>query len=94
MAATSIWSGIGWDVSEQKKTLRNLESVQVHLRTLILTISDLVWLKDPEGVYLNCNPAFERLYDAREAEIVGKTDDDFVDPELRQFLPGERSGRH
>jgi PAS domain S-box-containing protein len=78
--------GIGLDVSEQKKTLRHLESVQVHLRTLIGTIPDLVWLKDSEGVYLNCNPAFERLYGAREVEIVGKTDDDFVDPELANFF--------
>ena len=78
--------GIGLDVSEQKKTLRNLESIQVHLRTLIRTIPDLVWLKDPEGVYLNCNPAFERFFGAREAEIVGKTDYDFVDPELANFF--------
>ncbi|BDQ34829.1 PAS domain-containing hybrid sensor histidine kinase/response regulator [Pseudodesulfovibrio portus] len=53
-----------------------------HLRTLVETIPDLVWLKDVNGVFLSCNQRFERLYGAPEAEIVGKTDYDFVDREL------------
>ena len=31
---------------------------------------DLVWLKDPDGVYLSCNPRLERFFGATEAEIV------------------------
>jgi PAS domain S-box-containing protein len=49
------------------------------LRTLIDTLPDLVWLKDPEGVYLACNRRFEQLFGAPEQAIVGKTDYDFVD---------------
>jgi diguanylate cyclase (GGDEF)-like protein/PAS domain S-box-containing protein len=52
------------------------------LRTLLNTIPDLIWLKDSEGVYLLCNPMFERFFGAKEEEIVGKTDYDFVDKEL------------
>ena len=48
------------------------------LETTFAAIPDLVWLKDPNGVYLNCNPPFERLFGAKKAEIVGKTDYDFV----------------
>ena len=59
-----------------------LESERTLLRTLIDTIPDLVWLKDPDGVYLACNSRFESMYGAREEEIVGKTDYDFVDKEL------------
>jgi PAS domain S-box-containing protein len=55
---------------------------EARLRILVRTIPDLVWLKDPEGVYLSCNPAFERFFGAGEAAIVGKTDYDFVDREL------------
>ena len=51
------------------------------LRTLLHTIPDLVWLKDENGVYIACNRMFERFYGASEAEIVGKTDYDFVDRE-------------
>ncbi len=63
-----------------------LESERTFLRTLIDTIPDLVWLKDPDGVYLACNSHFERLYGAKEEEIVGKTDYDFVDKELADLF--------
>ncbi|MBF0506942.1 MAG: PAS domain S-box protein [Nitrospirae bacterium] len=49
------------------------------LRILFQTIPDLIWLKDPDGVYLSCNTMFERLFGAGETDIVGKTDYDFVD---------------
>ncbi|MBK1719798.1 PAS domain S-box protein [Thiocystis violacea] len=78
--------GVGVDISEQQTTLNALEGVRTHLKTLIGTIPDLVWVKDPDGVYLNCNPAFERLYDTPETGIVGKTDNDFVPAELAEFF--------
>ncbi len=56
------------------------------LKTLVSTIPDLVWLKDANGVYLSCNPMFEKLYGHPEAEIVGKTDYDFVSSELADFF--------
>lgn len=59
-----------------------LESERAYLRTLISTIPDLIWLKNAAGVYLACNPAFERFFGARENEIVGKTDYDFVAADL------------
>jgi len=60
--------------------------VETNLRTLINTIPDPVWLKSPQGVYLSCNGAFERLYGTMEAEIVGRTDYDFVDAGLADFF--------
>ncbi len=57
-----------------------LEVERARLHTLVSTIPDLVWLKDPNGVYLYCNPKFEQLYGAKESDIVGKTDYDFVEP--------------
>jgi diguanylate cyclase (GGDEF)-like protein/PAS domain S-box-containing protein len=50
------------------------------------TIPDLIWLKDVEGIYLACNPMFERFFGAKEAQILGKTDFDFVDAQLAQFF--------
>jgi diguanylate cyclase (GGDEF)-like protein/PAS domain S-box-containing protein len=52
------------------------------LHTLINTIPDLIWLKDVDGIYRACNPRFERFFGAREKDIVGKSDYDFVDKEL------------
>jgi PAS domain S-box-containing protein len=71
---------------DQQQLLTQLESERAQLRTLVQTIPDLIWLKDPAGVYLSCNPAFERFFGAREAEIVGKTDYDFVPQDLADFF--------
>ncbi len=56
------------------------------LKNVIRTIPDLIWLKDPDGVYLTCNPRFERLYGATEAQIRGRTDFDFVPRETAEFF--------
>ncbi len=69
-----------------RQTLGSLEFEQVQMRTLVATIPALIWLKDIQGVYLACNPPFERLYGAREAEILGKTDYDFVDQKTADFF--------
>jgi len=70
--------------SEQqlKTTLNDYMIAHAQLHTLLHTIPDLIWLKDPNGVYLACNRRFESLYGAKEADIVGKTDYDFVDKKL------------
>lgn len=65
---------------------RELRESEAQLRTLVQTIPDLVWLKDPEGVYLGCNAQFERFFGAKAPEIVGKTDYDFVEEELGDFF--------
>jgi PAS domain S-box-containing protein len=74
------------DISEIKRAEEDLRRSEGHLRTLVRTIPDLVWLKDKDGVYLSCNQIFERLFGATAAEIVGKTDYDFVDRELADFF--------
>jgi len=56
------------------------------LRTLLDTLPHLIWLKDPKGIYLACNQRFEQFFGAREQDIVGKTDYDFVDKELADFF--------
>jgi PAS domain S-box-containing protein len=51
-------------------------------RLILETIPDLLWLKDSEGKYIMCNPNFAAFFGAKEAEISGKTDYDFVDSTL------------
>ncbi|MCX7192256.1 MAG: EAL domain-containing protein [Proteobacteria bacterium] len=74
-------------MSEQALRHREaLENSRQHaeslLRLIVQTIPDLIWLKDADGIYLSCNPMFERFFGALEADIVGKTDYDFVDRKL------------
>ncbi|OGS90245.1 MAG: hypothetical protein A2Z95_02400 [Gallionellales bacterium GWA2_60_18] len=56
------------------------------LRTMIDTLPDLVWLKDAEGAYLACNKRFEQFFGAKEQDIVGRTDYDFVDKPTADFF--------
>ncbi|MCK9365228.1 MAG: EAL domain-containing protein [Syntrophales bacterium] len=71
-----------YSLEEQKKAEKALSNSKGLLHTLVQTIPDLIWLKDKDGVYLSCNSMFERFFGAGEADIVGKTDYDFVDREL------------
>lgn len=68
------------------EAITELEQSEALLRTLIEALPDLVWLKDPNGVYLACNPRFERFFGAKEDEILGKTDYDFIDKAQANFF--------
>jgi PAS domain S-box-containing protein len=84
--AYRAWLRHEQDIESRRQVQAELERERGLLQTLVRTIPDLVWLKDPDGVYLGCNPRFEQLYGKRQAEIVGKTDYDFVDKELADFF--------
>ena len=68
------------------RAAEELDAERAQLRALLDTLPDLVWLKDPQGVYLSCNRRFEQFFGAEEAAIIGKTDFDFVDRELAEFF--------
>jgi len=74
--------GIIQDVTERREAELAAESSESKFRVLVNAIPDLVWLKDPQGVFLTCNRQFERFMGRSEAEVIGKTDFDFVDHEL------------
>jgi PAS domain S-box-containing protein len=73
-------------VATLEKTETALKKSEGCLRSLIRTLPDLIWLKDRQGKYLFCNSRFEHYFGAREADIIGKTDYDFVEPELADFF--------
>ena len=67
------------DVSERLELSNTaLAETEARLRAVLHTIPDMVWAKDLAGIYLDCNPEFERFFGGTAAEIVGKTDYDFV----------------
>ncbi|KAB2927792.1 MAG: PAS domain S-box protein [Dechloromonas sp.] len=70
----------------ERQARQALAREHLHLQTLIDTLPDLVWLKDPDGVYLNCNRRFEDLYGVPEEALIGKTDFDFVDRAQAEFF--------
>jgi PAS domain S-box-containing protein len=65
---------------------RELDFERSLLRLLVGTLPAPVWLKDEQGRYVFCNERFESLYGATAAEIIGKTDYDFVDRAQADFF--------
>ena len=55
---------------------RELREANAQLRTLVDSSPDLIWLKDPNGVYLACNPKAARMIGRTTTDVIGKTDDD------------------
>jgi len=51
-----------------------LGNERAYLRALFDAIPDPVWMKNPDGVYLDCNTRLEQLLGVSKAQIVGKTD--------------------
>jgi two-component system, cell cycle sensor histidine kinase and response regulator CckA len=79
------------DIADHKQTKESLRKSERHLRALVQSIPDLIWSKNKDGVYLSCNPMFERFFGAREEDIIGKTDYAFVDRELADsFVENDR----
>lgn len=86
-------TGVLHDITLQKHFERELvrakekaEENQSRMHTLLNTIPDLVWLKDTEGIYLQCNKRFEDFFGSKQNEIIGKTDYDFVDKQTADYF--------
>jgi diguanylate cyclase (GGDEF)-like protein/PAS domain S-box-containing protein len=57
-----------------------LERERTQLRTLVESSPDVIWLKDPHGLYLACNARFEELLGRPRQDIVGRRDADLFAP--------------
>ncbi|SLM32492.1 putative Related to two-component system sensory/regulatory protein (Ntr family) [Desulfamplus magnetovallimortis] len=89
---------LGYNFNIRRRAEKKLKKSEGHLRSLINTIPDLIWLKDEDGVYISCNSRFERFFGAKEADIKGKTDYDFLDRKVadsfrEKDLAAIRSGK-
>lgn len=84
---TRMLDGFGWvrtfaDVSDYIKAQQALERSELHFRALFDAIPDRVWLKNPQGVFIMCNPAGAKGYHRLAEEVLGCTEAD--------LSPGER----
>lgn len=93
MQNSALKSELAFEKVENRRQHQNLlaaketaEANEAHLRTLLRTIPDLIWLKDEEGKYLHLNKRFEDFFGAEESQILSKTDYDFVAKELGDFF--------
>jgi PAS domain S-box-containing protein len=77
------------ELAERKRLQEQLDREHAQLKALFETIPDPIWLKDPQGKYLACNPVLEELLDTPEERILGKTDYDLFDEELAEDFEGK-----
>jgi PAS domain S-box-containing protein len=77
------------ELAERKRLQEQLDREHAQLKALFETIPDPIWLKDPQGKYLACNPVLEELLDIPEEQILGKTDHDLFDEELAEDFEGK-----
>lgn len=77
--------GFDRDITDEKDIQKQLEDTQTKLKAIISTIPDIIWLKDIQGVYLACNSVFEKIFNKKESEIIGKTDYDFFKKDDADF---------
>lgn len=63
----------------QRQLTEHLSYERGFQKTLLEHLPALIWLKDPDGNYLACNKRFEQFFNASAADIIGKSDNDFVD---------------
>ena len=70
----------------RQQTQLALDAERHRLKSLVRGMPDLVWLKNAEGVFLQCNRRFEDLMGHPEAELLGKTDYDFVTRDLADLF--------
>jgi len=71
---------------ENEKFVEEFISKENLLKTIISEIPDLIWFKDLNGVYMQCNRRFEQFFGLQEADIIGKTDYEFVNKDLADFF--------
>ncbi|PKQ65862.1 hypothetical protein BZG02_02330 [Labilibaculum filiforme] len=77
------------DISMRKKAVALVENERSHLKILIETVPEMIWLKDPNGIYLTCNRKFEQFNGVQENSLIGKTDHDVYPKELADYY-GEK----
>ncbi|MGR9053596.1 MAG: PAS domain S-box protein, partial [Gammaproteobacteria bacterium] len=74
------------DIDALKRTEKQLSDERSLLSNLIDNIPDLVFVKDPNGVYLLCNKAFQHYLGRPPEDIVGYDDFAFVDADSARFF--------
>jgi len=66
------------DIRERKQDEEKIRVYKNRLDTIVGTSNDIIFLKDTEFRYLVANRAHEKLFDIKTAEMIGKTDFDFM----------------
>jgi two-component system cell cycle sensor histidine kinase/response regulator CckA len=76
--------GVHTDITERKRSETALKEANAKLQTLIRALPDAVFFKDTDCRYILVNRAFEEMMGAGQETFIGKSDEDFMTPDLAQ----------
>jgi PAS domain S-box-containing protein len=79
-------AGVGRDITDEKRLREELREKVVLLEGLLHTIPSPIFYKSPDGTYLECNRAFERMLGLPKDEIIGHTVYDVTTPERAKMF--------
>ncbi|HEX6736059.1 MAG TPA: PAS domain-containing protein, partial [Azonexus sp.] len=82
----AITAGVLTDITERRRERTRIESERSRLSALLKTLPDMVWLKDGDGIYRECNPLAARLFDRRPEDVLGRRDHDLLPAEIADQL--------
>jgi two-component system, sensor histidine kinase and response regulator len=91
-----VWSFL--DVTDQTRAEQNVrelsrqlsdelersEQQRHQLQCLLSAIPDAVWMKDPQGVFISCNPEFAQMLGRDVDRVIGTSDDDYFPAEVAE----------
>jgi len=78
---------VSHDITERKEAEQRLNRAHALLQSLLNGIPDLIFFKNPQGVYLGCNEAFCAFVGKRsQDQVVGHTDYDMFDADLADLF--------
>jgi len=80
----ALWA-IVRDISVRKENVRLVESEKSRLKTLLETVPEMIWLKDRQGVYLECNNNFAEFNGVKKENLIGKTDFFMYEDDIARF---------
>lgn len=65
--------------ADYRAASKDLSRNTTHLSNIINAVPDMLWIKDPNGVYSLCNGEFEKFIGLDQSEIIGKSDRDLFE---------------
>ncbi|MFI4912767.1 MAG: ABC transporter substrate binding protein [Sedimentisphaeraceae bacterium JB056] len=80
------YRGVDQDVTERVDSRKAVENANAFLKGLLDSIPDMIFFKDKDGVYMGCNPEFEKFVGRSRDQIIGKTDYDMFDKDIADFF--------